>query len=121
MTLRPPDHALFIAPDRRDKTDRGLFLPTIAQDDACTGVVLAAGAGCWMKRLNGRLVPFAKADDKTSRPGVRRFQPAKVGDRVVFAPERAQQIPFGYGTDAPEHVLLDVRDVLALLPAEASA
>lgn len=123
MTLRPIGATLFIQPDRRDKTDRGLFLPTIAQDDACTGVVLAVGEGCWMRRVRGRLVPTPHGEDFEANQGVpravavRRFQPVKVGDRVVYAPERVREIPFGYGADAPVRYLLDVRDVGAVIPA----
>lgn len=123
MTLRPIGATLFIAPDRRDKTDHGLFLPTIAQDDACTGVVLAVGEGCWMRRAHGRLAPTPHGEDFEADQGVpraiavRRFQPVTVGDRVVYAPERVQEISFGYGADAPVHYLLDVRDVGAVLTA----
>lgn len=111
LTLRPLGSTLFIQPDRRDKTDRGLFLPTIAQDDACTGVVLAVGAGGFVTR---RGAPIALNDHQTRAHA--RQQPLKVGDRVLYEPERAQQIPFGYGADAPVCYLIDVRDVGAVLP-----
>jgi len=48
-----------------------------------------------------------------------RWMPVAVGDAVAYAPERAQIVPFGYGADAPTHIVLHVRDLLATCaPAE---
>ena len=112
MTLRPIGPTLFIQPDTRDRTARGLFLPTVAQDDACTGVVLAVGEGIFVERRRGHDV----TDHYATRAHARQ-QPLRVGDRVVYAPEKVRIVPFGYGADAPVRYLLDVRDVGAVLVA----
>jgi len=121
--IRPLGATCFVTPDGRDRRSAGgLSLPTIVQDDACTGVVTAIGAGVWLRRRGPTLVPFTATDDVDVRVrAVRRVQPVQVGDRIVYAPERARIVPFGYGAAAPVHVLLDARDVLAILPSDATA
>lgn len=114
MTLKPVGPTLFIQPDARTKTERGLFLPTVAQDDACTGVVLAIGDGAFVSRESGR---ERWLRDEEATPPAGRAQPLRVGDRVVYTPEKVRIVPFGYGADAPVRYLLDVRDVAAVIPA----
>jgi len=117
MSLQPGPGQVFLAPHGRDRRAGSLFLPTIAQDDACTGIVTAVGAGApYRRERDGRLTILSETD---RRPMHGRWMPVAVGDAVAYAPERAQIVPFGYGADAPTHIVLHVRDLLATCaPAE---
>ena len=117
MGLQAGPGKLFVIPDERHKIrSSGLVLPSIVQDDAFSGTVVAVGAGAWLGQIRGRPGLTYEPGDHLGRPWdpVRRETPCKVGDVVHYEPERVTIMPLGWSDQDGTVYVLDQRNVLAV-------
>lgn len=116
--LKPGPGKVFVRPDERHKIrPSGIALPSIAQDDAFHGEVIAVGAGAWYGEVDGQvgLVPEPMPDARHGWTPVERRMPVAVGDTVVYEVEAVQTFTTGFSADSPVYYALDVRDLLGVL------
>ncbi len=116
--LRPGRGFVFVKPDERDKIRAsGLVVPTIAQDDAFHGEVIAVGAPAWVVRATDGGRQYAReVGPKVQILGS--HMPVAVGDVVVYAPEAVEVFALGFSADSEVVYAVHVRDCHAALVAE---
>jgi co-chaperonin GroES (HSP10) len=113
--LKPGPGKVFVRPDERHKVRAsGITLPTVAQDDAFHGEVIAVGAGGWYGSREGEsgLVPEPMRNDLEGWSPVERRMPVAVGDTIFYEVEAVQTFATGFSADSPLYYCLDLRDIL---------
>lgn len=116
--LQPGPGKLFVQPAERSKVrPSGIVTPTVAQDDAFHGTVIAMGAPAWVGETEGEA--GLAYEPATRAPGAGRWSPVRpqapcaVGDVVCYEVERVQIMSVGWGDE--KLYVLEQRDVLGRL------
>jgi len=111
--LTPGPGKVFVRPDERHKIrSSGLVVPTVAQDDAFHGEVLAVGAGAWFGRARGEAALRPEpADPPRGWERVKRVMPFSAGQTVFYEPEYVRTFARGFSADSEVVYVLEVRDI----------
>lgn len=89
MKVKPLENRILIKPREADeKTEGGIYLPDSAKEKTHDGTVVAVGEG-----KDGKKLPVA------------------VGDKVMYEKYGGTTVKI----DGKEHILMDVKDVLAII------
>lgn len=114
--LKPGPGRLFLKPDDRFKIrPSGLAMPTVAQDDADHGVVVAIGEGAWMGFVAGEntLCYEPHGDRRKKWAPDRRVQSCKEGDRIFYDCTKVMIFPVDWNDT--KLYILEQRDVLGVI------
>ncbi|MCK4555077.1 MAG: co-chaperone GroES [Candidatus Aenigmarchaeota archaeon] len=89
MKVKPLENRILIKPrEAEEKTEGGIYLPDSAKEKTHDGTVVAVGEGKDNKKL-----------------------PVSVGDKVMYEKYGGTTVKL----DGKEHILMDVKDVLAII------
>lgn len=117
--LKPGPGKVFVRPDERHKVrPSGIALPSVAQDDAFHGTVVAVGDGAWFGHARGEV--GLRPEPHRPPEGwqrVERRMPFEVGQTVFYEPEYVQTFARGFSADSEVVYVLDVRDVYGWVEA----
>jgi co-chaperonin GroES (HSP10) len=116
--MTPGPGKVFVRPGERHKIrESGLVMPSVVQDDADYGEVIAVGAGAWFGHLDG--AAGLVAEPAPGRAGeefepVKRIMPVAVGDTVFYDCQNVVAVPLGFSAASDVVYVLEVRDILGV-------